>query len=276
MSDTLTSTRKTGFLNPNKTLQLSAKVWFVVTTIGFAVFGYYIVKVYSAGALQGDWTSWNTVLPTGHGFVPGDTWGNVAFAAHMIVAAILTFGGALQLVPKIRAKAAPFHRWNGRLFMISAIIVSLSGLYINITRGNVSGFTMGLGNSLNGILILVFCIMAWRLAVKGQIADHRRWVLRAFVLIHGVWFLRVGMIVWFMINQGPAGMNDAGTGWFDIFWAFGHFLLPLAVMEAYLRSQTSRNKIWRLAFGLGLFVITLLLAGGTAGAFMFMWLPHLG
>ncbi|WP_299348280.1 hypothetical protein, partial [uncultured Maritalea sp.] len=110
MSDTLTSTRKTGFLNPNKTLQLSAKVWFVVTTIGFAVFGYYIVKVYSAGALQGDWTSWNTVLPTGHGFVPGDTWGNVAFAAHMIVAAILTFGGALQLVPKIRAKAAPFHR----------------------------------------------------------------------------------------------------------------------------------------------------------------------
>ena len=69
-----------------------------------------------------------------HGYVPGDTPGNLAFAVHVMMAAIITFGGTLQLIPQIRARAISFHRWNGRLFIALAFGISLAGIFTNAVR----------------------------------------------------------------------------------------------------------------------------------------------
>src|SRR5215469_16877837 len=73
--------------------------------------------------------AWNRNKNLTDGYIAGDAAGNLFFAAHVILALVLTFGGALQLVPKIRSRALAFHRWNGRVFLVAGVVATLGGLY---------------------------------------------------------------------------------------------------------------------------------------------------
>lgn len=56
---------------------------------------------------------------------------------------------------------------------------------------------------------------------------------------------------------------------------FGSYLIPLAVLEAYLRAQRSTNgRIKRLAAAL-VIVATAITAIGVVGAILFMWWPYM-
>ena len=73
------------------------------------------------------------------------------------------------------------------------------------TRGTAGGDAMRVGISINGVLILIAAVMAWRHAAARRIDRHRRWAMATFLLVSGVWFFRVGLLAWIMINQGPVG-----------------------------------------------------------------------
>ena len=130
-------------------LRASAVLWYGVAAAGLWAFGLYIAALYGVGLLGGDLSRWNRVLPEGHGYVAGDLRGNLALGAHLTLAFIVTLGGALQLVPQVRARAPWLHRWNGRLFVVAAVVAAASGLFIALTRGAVAGIYMTLGNALN-------------------------------------------------------------------------------------------------------------------------------
>src|SRR5262245_31265381 len=100
-------------------------------------------------------------------------------------------GGALQLTPQIRDHFPAFHRWNGRVFMATAYIVSLAGIYMMIAR-HTFGSTLNRGSTLvNGLLILVCATIALRYAMAREIDTHRRWAMRLYLLVNGVWFIRI-------------------------------------------------------------------------------------
>nr|QQZ49198.1 hypothetical protein JKL49_19000 [Phenylobacterium glaciei] len=40
---------------------------------------------------------------------------------------------------QIRARAPWLHRWNGRLFVVAAVVAAASGVFIALTRGAVAG-----------------------------------------------------------------------------------------------------------------------------------------
>jgi asparagine N-glycosylation enzyme membrane subunit Stt3 len=135
---------------------------------------------------------------------------------------------------------------------------------------------MRVGISINGLLILIAAVTAWRLARARRVAAHRRWALRSFILISGVWFFRVGMMCWILLNQGPVGIGGKGfDGPFVRFWAFGCYLVPLALLELYLRAQDRGSVPGRYAMATVLAVLTLGTAIGIFGAAMGMWLPRL-
>jgi hypothetical protein len=83
----------------------AARLWFAVTACGQWIFTAYVVALYGGAAVRGDLGAWNRVLP--HGYVPGQTVGNAALASHLLFAAILSFGGPLQLVPWLRSHFPP-------------------------------------------------------------------------------------------------------------------------------------------------------------------------
>jgi len=257
-----------------RALTAAAGFWFAVAVIGQALFLAYILAFYVPSTLSGNFAAWakNTMLIKG--YVPGDTAGNLAFGAHVLMAAVVTFGGTLQLVPQIRARAPGVHRGIGRAFMLTALGASLAGLYMTWGRGTAENLANALGITLDAVLILAFGALAWRAAVRREIAAHRRWALRLFLVANGVWFLRLGFVVWGLAKKGLGDALPSTGAFFDV-WNFGAYLVPLLVLELYLRARTSGGPAARWAMAGGLTFAALLMAVGIAGSWFGMFLPVL-
>ena len=258
-----------------RALTLAAGLWVGATVAGLAVFAAYIAALYAWGLVSGDLDRWNAVLPTGHGYVVGDTRGNIALGTHVIAAIAVGVCGAVQLLPGVRRRAPRVHRWSGRIFLALGMGAALSGALIALTRGPVAGPYMAVGNLTDAALVLGFALLAWRAARRRDFERHRRWALRAFIVIFGVWFYRLMMMLWFAANGGPVGHTDAFDGPWDIFLAFGHFLLPLAMLELYLAAQARGGAAVRLAVAGLVGVAALATVAGTVLASLGMWLPRL-
>jgi hypothetical protein len=255
-------------------LQRAGLIWFVAAVAGQAAFVAMILAHYGRKAIIGDFAGWND-KPLIKGYIAGDSAGNVMFALHVLLAAMVTFGGLLQMVPWLRRHRPALHRWNGRLFFIVAVVMACGGLWLTWVRPTYLSLISAVAVSLNGALILLFVAMAWRHAIRRDVIAHRRWAMRAFLAVNGVWFLRVGIMGWVLISRGGLGMNRQFSGPADILLQFGAYLLPLAVLEAYFRAQSSAAlRQRRLAASLVL-ASTGFMIIGIVGAIAFMWGPYI-
>lgn len=257
-----------------KPLQLAANFWFVTAVLGQWLFASYLILFYGKTAVNGEIHLWNEKLT--HGYVPGDTLGNSAVIAHLLLAVIIMVAGPLQLIPKLRARVPVFHRWNGRIYLLAVALTSIAGLYMLFVHGTVGGIVLVIAQSLDAILILVFAACALRAALQRDFTAHRQWALRLFMVVSAVWFFRIGLMLWLVIHQAPVGFDpDTFTGPFVIFIAFAQYVVPLLVLELYFRAQKSNSAYAQLAMAISLVVLTLMMAAGIFGAFMGLWLPNL-
>lgn len=248
--------------NADGLLNAAAMFWFLVTLVGQWLFLYYVVAFYGPSAMSGDFAAWNRHPMAGPLYVEGDLWGNVAFGAHVLLAAIIIFGGTLQLIPQIRARAAVVHRWNGRIFVVAAMLAALAGLYMVWIRGGTSGgITNGVIISGNALLILLFGALAWRAGAARDIVSHRRWALRMFMVTNGVFWLRIGFAAWIIVTQAePSALT------FYIFSA-ASYLAPLAVLEVYFWGKSGGGAAKLTAAG-AVLASSLYLALGLVGFYL--------
>lgn len=250
-------------------LSAAAVFWWLVAILGQWTFLYYIVVLYGTSTLTGNFQAWSKNSFLFKGYVAGDTAGNLAFAGHVLLAGYLSFGGAIQLVPQIRSRVPRFHRWNGLVFVVAALAVSLSGLYMVWIRHSNPTPVGSLATSLNGVLIIAFAVFALRAALARDFVNHRRWALRLFIAASGQWFIRVGVFAWVIVNSGTGLKPHMGP--FIQFWNFGCYLVPLAILELYLRAKDGGNYRFRYAMAGGLVSLTLLMAVGILGGSVFLW-----
>ena len=264
----------------NIALMAASRFWFFVAVVGQLLFVYYIVSFYGNSALHGDFVVWNKVLPKG--YIPGDTMGNLAVVIHIFLAVVVTIGGPLQLLPELRTRMPFFHRLNGRIYIFTAFMISITGLQMVWGRGiegdNESffqGIGQHLGITLNALLIMVFAVITVSYAAKRQIAHHQRWALRLFMVVSGVWFFRIGLMLWIFINDGPAGFDPQTVeGPAIVVLNFAQYLLPLIVLELYLWCKAKANAVCRLMMASGLLLMTSAMGTGITLAFVGLWLPH--
>jgi Predicted membrane protein (DUF2306) len=268
-----TVTESGGLPRARKALSNTAMVWYFSAVFGQALFLLFIVLFYYTSSFAGNFEAWDN-KPNIEGFTFGDTVGNGMFALHVLLAAVITLGGLIQLIPAIRQHWPLLHRWNGRMFMMTALLLAIGGLWLVWVRGTYLTLAGAIGISLNAMLIIGFSIMAWRAAVNRDFTQHRRWALRLFIVANAVWFMRLGYMIW-GIATGGAGIGDAMNGPFDYFLAFGNSLLPLAIMEIYLRVQASNSVRAHYQMAVALVVCALLVVGGSAAAWMGMWGPYI-
>ncbi|MEW6999169.1 DUF2306 domain-containing protein [Colwelliaceae bacterium BS250] len=258
----------------NNWLSHSAKMWFLVTVFGQWIFASYVAMFYGGVALEGDLSQWNKVMP--HGYVAGDTIGNIAVGMHLLLALVVLIGGPLQLIPQIRTLAPKFHRINGRVYILTALFLSIGGLFMVWTRGVVGGDVLKYSISLNAILIIIFASLAVYFAIKRDIKTHRRWAIRLFIVMGGVWFFRIGLMLWLMIHQAPVGFDPKTfEGPFLTFLGFGQYLIPLAVAQLYFKACESKNNQHKIIMSVALILLTVAMAGGIFSASMGMWLPRI-
>ena len=256
-------------------LRRAVAFWFVVCVGGQLMFALYVAGFYGRTAVQGRPEAWNQVLP--HGYVAGDTFFNLVLGMHLLFAVAITLGGAMQLIPRIRRSVPTFHRWNGRIYLSLTAVMSVGGLIMVWVRGGVVGdLSQHVAISVNAVLILGFAVMAWRNARARQFDAHRRWAIRLFLAVSGVWFFRVGLMFWIVVNQGPVGFDPKSfTGPFLTFLAFAQYLIPLAVLQLYFHTQLRRDPRGQLLMAAGLGALTVLMMVGIAAATALMWLPQM-
>ena len=256
-----------------KALKASGMFWFAVAMFGQWAFFYYIIAFYGTSVLSGDFEVWNrlSVLSGRATYVAGDTAGNLTFGAHALAAGIVAFGGALQLMPWIRSRFPTFHRWNGRLFLLTVTGLSLSGFYLVWVRGTSPDqpdhLFSSLSISLNGVLILTFAALALRAALARDFTAHPRWAMRLYLVSNAQWFLRVGLFAYFIVNMGLG--NEVEIGPFFTFWTVGCYLVPLAALQLYFLAKDQGGPLARFAMAGGLVMLTLVMGAGIFAFAMF-------
>jgi tetratricopeptide (TPR) repeat protein len=255
-------------------LKAATRFWFGVTVVGQLIFAFTIASFYGMAAVRGT----SAMAWSGHftrGYIPGDTVGNLAVATHLVSAVIVILAGMLQLVPQIRNRFPVFHRWNGRLYILTAFSVSLAGLYMTWIRGSVGDLSQHLGSSLMAVLIMLCAVMALRYALARDFKTHRRWALRLYLVVSASLFIRAGIFLSFLLNQGAFGFDPATfSGPFLTFITFAQYLVPLAVLELYLRAKENPGALPRMAMAGALVVITLAMGAGIFAVTMGAWLPE--
>jgi hypothetical protein len=176
----------------------------------------------------------------------------------------------------VRRRWPRAHRWNGRVYLSAAVIASLAGMYMVSITGAVGDAVQHAAITVNALLILAFAGLAWRAALARRFDIHRRWALRLFLVVGGVWFFRIGLMLWIVLNRGPAGFDEQTfSGPALTALSFGQFVLPLALLQLYFHADAQRSAAVKFTATAVLALGSVATIGGIAAAASILWLPRL-
>jgi len=288
------------FVSAEKTLEHAAALWFIVTLIGQLLFATYILVNYGASAAVGDYAKWNHTLI--HPLTSAGAIGRAAIVMHIGLAFVITAGGPLQIIlawlvrsggnfgltSARRARLLRVHRWNGRVYVVDAVLISAGAIFMTLTQrpilfhaGPLASALALVAQDVNALLIIVCAIAAIRAARAHDLNAHRHWALLTFLFVSGVWFQRIGYGFWTIVTgHTPFGGGALGTtgdldGWFDLFLGFARFVLPWAGFELFSRASNATENRPKLAMTAALIVAAAVIGIGTVGAAKLMWLPRI-
>jgi len=254
-------------------LKAASAAWLLVVIVGQLIFAAYVVRLYGTAAMAGQMERWNQVTP--RAWLPDGTAGNIVFGSHVLFTVVVVVGGIVQLTPWLRRHAPALHRWNGRVYIVAAIALALGGTAMILTRGTVGSVWQQAATVINGAVILLCAGMAWQHARARRLAQHRRWALRLFLCVSGVFFFRIGLMAWLMAFRAPVGFDPKTfSGPFLTALAFAQFILPLLVLQLVFHAEATPKANVRVATVAVLIVVTALTAMGIVGATLSLWLPR--
>jgi hypothetical protein len=274
-------------------------LWFVPAIFGQLLFAAYILVHYWASAATGHYAKWNETLI--HPLVTGNVAGNAFIVLHIVLAFVITAGGPVQIVlawlvtrdgsrlsARIRSRLLGVHRWLGRTYVATAVIISLGAMWLTVTQrpflfhaGPIPSIAAVAASIGNALLIILCAVLAIAYARAGRIEAHRRWALMTFLMVSGVWFIRIGYGFWTVATgHVPFGGGAPGTtgdmdGWFDMFIGFARFIIPWALLELYLYARSATDSRIKLFAAVMLALATIIVGVGTLGAARLMWLPNM-
>ncbi|MGH3764500.1 MAG: DUF2306 domain-containing protein [Pseudonocardiaceae bacterium] len=196
------------------------------------VFLILIVLVFAARRVAVDWPN------VAAGTVPSEDSPDHSYALHPVLAyvhilpgVIYLVGAPVQLSRSFRERHFTVHRRMGRVVLLAGVTAGIFAIIYG-TLFPFGGLLEASATVVFGSYFIVALITAFVAIKRGEVARHRRWMIRAFAT-----GLAVGTIrVWIGLFQGFGlmSMQDSfGVG----FWLA--FLLHAAAAEAYLSVRPS-------------------------------------
>ncbi len=152
-------------------------------------------------------------------------WGGYqwAFFVHLISGPVSLLLGTLLVSNRFRKWVPAWHRRLGRVQGICVLLfVAPSGLYM--ARYAMTGAVAAAGLGSLAIATAACMALGWRAAVQGRFANHRRWMLRTFVLLCSAVVIR-------MIG-GLASVLEFEAVWLYPVSTWISWLAPLLVLES--------------------------------------------
>ena len=159
---------------------------------------------------------------------------------HVIPGVLFMVLGPLQFVRKIRSSWIQVHRWSGRVYLLSSVVLGVAALSLTFIFPVFGSFTATVAIVFFGSLFLFSILRAYLLIRRRQVRLHREWMIRGFALGLGISTFRVFQGIF----MGLAGASLL-EAWDTVVW-FG-FALNLAVAETWinLTRQPEVVQMWR-------------------------------
>jgi uncharacterized membrane protein len=162
-----------------------------------------------------------------------------AFYVHVVFGGLALLLSPLQFVARLRASAPHVHRACGRIVVASIGLAGVAGAMLSTT--NLAGPVGTAGFGALAVLWAGSAVTALRAIRRGDVAAHRRWVIRTFALTYAAVTLRLWLGLLIGVQVGALGVNqDVAFGRAYAIVTFLCWVPNLIVAEIYLwrRSAT--------------------------------------
>jgi uncharacterized membrane protein len=155
-----------------------------------------------------------------------------AFYVHIFSGPVVLLGGLILLSESVRRRHAGLHRWLGRVQVIVLLALVLPSSVV-MSRHAFGGWPAGLSFLLLSAATASCAILGVVYARRRRFAQHRRWMVRSYVLICSAVALR--------LISGAAGLFEVPSpeGAYVVA-AWSSWLLPLAALEMMERLPAPR------------------------------------
>ena len=149
-----------------------------------------------------------------------------AFYPHIVAGPVVLVQGLLLTSSRLRTRFPQWHMWMGRL-QVAFILMLLapSGLWMAFYAHTV--WFARAGFALLAVATGIAAAMGWRLAVARRFADHRRWMIRCYILLCSAVVTRLLGGLFVMLQQ-----DGEWTYWLA---AWISWVVPLALYEGACR-----------------------------------------
>jgi uncharacterized membrane protein len=161
--------------------------WLALSALAIAVFAPlpYVLNPLSELAANGGEIAVN--------YAPRPGWVRIAFYTHIVFGGLALLLSPVQLSSRVRARVPRLHRVTGRVVLVAIALGGTAGFLLSWfnTAGPIG--TAGFGTL--AVLWVVFAGLGLRAILRGDVATHRRWMLRTFALTYAAVTLRLWLLV---------------------------------------------------------------------------------
>jgi hypothetical protein len=155
-----------------------------------------------------------------------------AFYTHILSAPLVLFNGLILLSEYVRRRHGGWHRWLGRV-QVAVLLFFVLPSSVVMSRHAFGGWPAGLSFLFLSVATASCAIIGVVHAFRRSYDQHRRWMLRSYVLICSAVALR--------LISGTAGLVGVPIPEHAyIFAAWSSWLLPLAACEIVERLPAPR------------------------------------
>lgn len=158
------------------------------------------------------------------------------YPADPIISTVHLLLGSIQLVSYLRIRYPLLHRWTGRMYVFSSLLMAAGSLVLISLQGTNGGLAMDVGFSIYSLLLFISALETYRYGAKGRFYDHRVWALRLYALATGSLLYRMYYGCWLLL-AAEAGDTPRLNGVFDQVMAFCFYLPNLVLVEIFIRRK---------------------------------------
>jgi uncharacterized membrane protein len=149
---------------------------------------------------------------------------------HIVSGLVFVVLGPFQFMTGLRKRYPALHQWTGRVFLAGALVIGVTALIMSPQ--------MAIGGALETAATLIFGVLFLFALGRGfaairarRLAEHRRWMIRAYAIGLGVATVRPIVGVFFATSRLT---HLSPHDFFGIAFWLG-FILSLAAAEAWIR-----------------------------------------
>jgi uncharacterized membrane protein len=159
---------------------------------------------------------------------------------HIVPGSLFFILGPFQFSSRIRTRYIRFHRWSGRVIVLAALPVGLSGLLFGVVFP-IGGLLASSAILVSGAAFLLAITRGFIAIRHRDVMRHREWMIRMFAIGLGISTVRiVGLVLLPIIPTRPLELRIGLSFW--IGFAFTFAAAEFWVRHTRLRRATMQPR----------------------------------